>query len=56
MMKNLKDLILINFYLILNIKILLLFFHIGFKNIDEYMYLIGDAKNISVILSELNKL
>ena len=31
------------------------FTHIGFKNVDEYMYLIGDAKNISVVMSELNK-
>jgi hypothetical protein len=31
------------------------FLHIGFKNVDEYMYLIGDAKNISVVMSELNK-
>ena len=31
------------------------FLNIGFKNVDEYMYLIGDAKNISVVMSELNK-
>ena len=31
------------------------FLHIGFKNVDEYMYLIGDAKNITVVMSELNK-
>ena len=31
------------------------FMHIGFNNVDEYMYLIGDAKNISVVMSELNK-
>jgi len=31
------------------------FLDIGFKNVDEYMYLIGDAKNISVVMSELNK-
>ena len=31
------------------------FTHIGFKNVDEYMYLIGDAKNISTVMSELNK-
>ena len=31
------------------------FMHIGFKAMDEYMYLIGDAKNITVIMSQLNK-
>ena len=31
------------------------FIHIGFKNLDDYMYLVGDAKNISLIMSELNK-
>jgi hypothetical protein len=31
------------------------FTHIGFKNLDDYMYLVGDAKNISLIMSELNK-
>jgi len=31
------------------------FLDIGFKNVDEYMYLIGDAKNISIVMSELNK-
>ena len=31
------------------------FIDIGFKNVDEYMYLVGDAKNISTVMSELNK-
>ena len=31
------------------------FIHIGFKKVDEYMYLVGDAKNISVVMSELNQ-
>ena len=31
------------------------FIDIGFKNVDEYMYLIGDAKKISIVMSELNK-
>ena len=31
------------------------FMHIGFKKVDDYMYLIGDAKNITVVMSELNK-
>ena len=35
--------------------IIQLFTDIGFKNVDEYMYLIGEAKNITVIMSELNK-
>ena len=32
-----------------------LFTNIGFKNVDEYMYLIGDAKNMSIVNTELNK-
>ena len=31
------------------------FMHIGFKKVDEYMYLIGDAKNISLVSTELNQ-
>ena len=31
------------------------FMHIGFKKVDEYMYLIGEAKNITLIMSELNQ-
>ena len=31
------------------------FLHIGFKRVDEYMYLVGDAKNITEIMTELNK-
>ena len=31
------------------------FTHIGFKKVDEYMYLIGEAKNITVVMSELNQ-
>ena len=31
------------------------FLHIGFKRVDEYMYLVGDAKNITEIMAELNK-
>ena len=31
------------------------FSSIGFKHVDEYMYLIGDAKNISIVNSELNQ-
>ena len=32
-----------------------LFSSLGFKNVDEYMYLIGDAKNMSIVNTELNK-
>ena len=32
-----------------------LFISIGFKNVDEYMYLIGDAKNMSQVNTELNQ-
>ena len=39
-----------------NYKSLLNFFlHIGFKKVDEYMYLIGDAKNITLVSTELNQ-
>ena len=31
------------------------FLHIGFKRVDEYMYLVGDAKNITEVMTELNK-
>jgi len=31
------------------------FSDIGFKNVDEYMYLIGDAKNMSIVNTELNQ-
>ena len=31
------------------------FLHIGFKSLDEYMFLVGDAKNISIVMSELNQ-
>ena len=30
------------------------FLHIGFKRVDEYMYLVGEAKNITLISTELN--
>ena len=44
------------FLLNFNYKSITPFFtHIGFKNLDDYMYLVGDAKNISLIMSELNK-
>jgi len=44
------------FLLNFNYKSITSFFtHIGFKNLDDYMYLVGDAKNISLIMSELNK-
>ena len=29
------------------------FSSIGFKHVDEYMYLIGDAKNISIVIREI---
>ena len=32
-----------------------LFTHIGFKHVDEYMYLIGDAKNMTIVNTELNQ-
>ena len=32
-----------------------LFSSLGFKNVDEYMYLIGDAKDMSIVNTELNK-
>ena len=32
-----------------------LFLHIGFKKVDEYMYLIGEAKNITDVMKELNQ-
>ena len=35
-------------------SIVQLFTSIGFKNVDEYMYLIGDAKNMSIVNTELN--
>ena len=39
-----------------NYKNIIIFFsHIGFKKIEEYMYLLGDAKNINIVMSELNK-
>ena len=31
------------------------FLSIGFKHVEEYMYLIGDAKNMSMVNTELNK-
>ena len=31
------------------------FLHIGFKRVDEYMYLIGEAKNITDVMKELNQ-
>ena len=31
------------------------FMHIGFKSVNEYMYLIGDAKKISIVMAELNQ-
>ena len=31
------------------------FLHIGFKSLDEYMFLVGDAKNITIVMSELNQ-
>ena len=31
------------------------FSHIGFKNIDDFMYLPGDAKNMSIVSIELNQ-
>ena len=31
------------------------FTHIGFKKVDEYMYLVGEAKNFTMIMSELNQ-
>ena len=31
------------------------FIHVGFKKVDEYMYLIGDAKNITLVSTELNQ-
>ena len=31
------------------------FLHIGFKKVDEYMYLIGDANNITAVMTELNQ-
>ena len=31
------------------------FLHIGFKRVDEYMYLVGEAKNITLISTELNQ-
>ena len=36
-------------------SILTFFTHIGFKKVDDFMYLIGEAKNITVIMSELNQ-
>ena len=39
-----------------NYKNIIPFFtHIGFKHMDNYMYLIGDAKNMSIINTELNQ-
>ena len=39
-----------------NYKSIFSFFSsIGFKNVDEYMYLIGDAKNMSQVNTELNQ-
>ena len=31
------------------------FTHIGFKKVDEYMYLVGEPKNITMVMSELNQ-
>ncbi len=31
------------------------FLDIGFKHVNEYMYLVGDAKKISIVMSELNQ-
>ena len=31
------------------------FLNIGFKKVDEYMYLVGDTKKITIIMSELNQ-
>ena len=31
------------------------FLSLGFKHVEEYMYLIGDAKNMSMVNTELNK-
>ena len=36
-------------------SIITFFTHVGFKKVDEYMYLVGEAKNITVIMSELNQ-
>ena len=31
------------------------FTHIGFKKVDDYMYLVGEPKNITMVMSELNQ-